>query len=227
MSAPGTTLHRRALALCKRNVSEAQAAGPGSAVVAAAEWEQMTTGTLNRPGAMRCCALALKECPMPAALPVYMPWLMTAGFGWLYYRRIRRHFGRQPWQPRRTRVRIVLLALVSVMLGLAAAYVPHVATGMVAGALAGLALGVFALRHTRIDVRDGKPGYTPNPWIGGALSLLLVGRLAWRWYGGAFSQGAAYTTGNASPLTMSLAAALVVYSLVQAVGLTLRMRAQA
>ncbi len=34
---------------------------------------------------------------MPAAaLPVYMPWLMTAGFGWLYYRRIRRHFGRQP-----------------------------------------------------------------------------------------------------------------------------------
>lgn len=227
MSAPGTTLHRRALALRKRNVSEAQAAGPGSAVVAAAEWEQMTTGTLNRPGAMRCCALALKECPMPAALPVYMPWLMTAGFGWLYYRRIRRHFGRQPWQPRRTLVRIVLLALVSVMLGLAAAYVPHVAAGMVAGALAGVALGVFALRHTRIDVRDGKPGYTPNPWIGGALSLLLVGRLAWRWYGGAFSQGAAYTTGNASPLTMSLAAALVVYSLVQAVGLSLRMRALA
>ena len=32
---------------------------------------------------------------------------------------------------------------------------------------------------------------------------------------------------TASPLTMSLAAALVVYSLVQAVGLTLRMRALA
>mgnify|MGYP000611947117 CR=1 FL=1 len=114
--------------------------------------------------------------------------------------------------------RAVGLVLVSCVTGMAA---------VGAGALAGLALGVFALRHTRIDVRDGKPGYTPNPWIGGALSLLLVGRLAWRWYGGAFSQGAAYTTGNASPLTMSLAATLVVYSLVQAVGLSVRMRALA
>lgn len=164
---------------------------------------------------------------MPAPMPVYVPWLMTAGFGWLYYRRIRRHFGRQPWQPRRTVARIVLLGVVAALLVTAAVFVPHVAMGMAAGALAGVALGLFALRHTRIDVRDGQPGYTPNPWIGGSLSLLLVARLAWRWYSGAFSQGAAYAGGNASPLTMSLAAALVAYGLVQAVGLNRRMRALA
>ena len=161
---------------------------------------------------------------MPAPLPVYMPWLMTAGFGWLYYRRIRRHFGWQPWRPRRTVVRIVLLAVVVALLGLAALYLPHVAPGMLAGAVAGAALGVFALRHTRFGARDGQPGYTPNPWIGGALSLLLVARLAWRWYDGAFSQGMASGAGNASPLTLSLAAALVCYGLVQAIGLNLRMR---
>jgi hypothetical protein len=161
---------------------------------------------------------------MPAPMPTYLPWLMTAGFGWLYYRRLRRHFGWQPWQPRRTRVRIAVLVLVAVLLGAAAAFVPHVAAGMAVGGLAGAGLAWFALKHTRSDVREGRPGYTPNPWIGGALSVLLVARLAWRWHDGAFSQGMAPGAANASPLTLGLAAALVCYGLVQAVGLYLRMR---
>ncbi|MGE8279601.1 MAG: hypothetical protein ACN6O2_04125 [Stenotrophomonas sp.] len=161
---------------------------------------------------------------MPAVLPVYMPWLMTAGFGWLYYRRIRRHFGWQPWRPVRNTVRICILALVSVMLVVAALYLPHVAWGVAGGAVSGVGLGVFALKHTRISPRDGQPGYIPNPWIGGGLALLLVGRLAWRWYAGAFSQGMGQGAANASPLTLALAAALVSYGLVQAVGLALRLR---
>jgi hypothetical protein len=75
------------------------------------------------------------------------------------------------------------------------------------GALAGAGLAWFALKHTRFDVREGRPGYTPNPWIGGALSVLLVARLAWRWHDGAFSQGMAPGAANASPLTLGLAAA--------------------
>jgi len=161
---------------------------------------------------------------MPAALPVYVPWLMTAGFGWLYYRRIRRHFGWQPWRPLRNGIRIGVLSLVSVMLVFAALYIPHVALGIAAGAGAGIGLGVFALRHTVMSPRDGRLGYTPNPWIGGALALLLIGRLAWRWYGGAFSQGMGQGMGNASPLTLALAAALISYGLVQAIGLALRLR---
>ena len=116
---------------------------------------------------------------MPAALPVYMPWLMTAGFGWLYYRRIRRHFGWQPWRPVRNGIRIGILTLVSAALVAAAIYIPHVAWGIVAGAVAGLGLGVFALKHTLISPRDGRAGYTPNPWIGGGLALLLV-LVSWR-----------------------------------------------
>ncbi len=161
---------------------------------------------------------------MPAPMPTYLPWLMTAGFGWMYYRRLRRHFGWQPWQPRRTLARIVILALVAAMLGLAAAFVPHVAAGMAVGALAGIALGWFGLKHTRFDAREGRCGYTPNPWIGGALSLLLVARLAWRWQDGAFSQGMAPGAANASPLTLGLAAALVCYGLTQAIGLHLSLR---
>ncbi len=161
---------------------------------------------------------------MAAPMPVYLPWLMTAGFGWLYYRRIRRHFGWQLWQPRRTQLRIGILVLVAAMLVVAAVYLPHVAWGIAGGTVAGGALGVFALRHTQSSVRDGKPGYTPNPWIGGGLALLLVGRLAWRWYSGAFSSGAMQGGSNASPLTLAIAAALISYGLVQAVGLMLKMR---
>ena len=159
-----------------------------------------------------------------AALPVYMPWLMTAGFGLLYYRRIRRHFGWQPWRPHRNVARIVLLSVLVLLLGWAALFLPHVAWGMLGGAVAGVALGLFALKHTRFSARDGHAGYIPNPWIGGVLSLVLVGRLAWRWYSGAFSAGAMQGGSNASPLTMSLVAALLCYGLVQAVGLRLRLR---
>ncbi|MEG1680454.1 MAG: hypothetical protein RR326_10195, partial [Stenotrophomonas sp.] len=130
----------------------------------------------------------------------------------------------QPWRPVRNGIRIGILTLVSAALVAAAIYIPHVALGIAAGAVAGIGLGLFALKHTLISSRDGQPGYTPNPWIGGALAVLLIGRLAWRWYGGAFSQGMGPGMGNASPLTLGLAAALISYNLVQAIGLVLRMR---
>ena len=173
-------------------------------------------------------AAPTREPSMSAPMPVYLPWLMTAVFGWLYYRRIRRHFGWQPWRPRRTLARIVVLSLVALLLCVTAVGVPHVAAGMAVGALAGVTLGMFALKHTRIDVRNDQPGYTTHPWIGGVLSLLLVARLTWRWHDGAFSQSMMQQgTGNISPLTMSLAAMLIGYGLVQSVGMRLRMRAMA
>ena len=161
------------------------------------------------------------------ALPALMPYLATAGIGWMYYRRIRRSFGRQVWQPKRTAFRTGLLALVGVGLIFAAVFLPHVGWGIAAGAAGGAVLGGFALRHTHAEIVDGRGHYTPNPWIGGALSLLLLGRLAWRWSQGAFAGGGMQTAQQASPLTMAFAAALIAYFLVNNIGLMLRMRALA
>lgn len=162
---------------------------------------------------------------MPAAtvLPALTPYLATAGIGWLYYRRIRRSFGRQAWQPKRAIARLVLVSLVSLALVSAAIFLPRVGWGIGTGAAAGAALGVFALRHTHAQVIDGQRYYTPNPWIGGGLTLLLLGRLAWRWGQGAFAGGSAQAA-QASPLTMGIAATLISYSLVNGIGLLLRMR---
>ena len=158
------------------------------------------------------------------ALPALMPYLATAGIGWIYYRRIRRSFGRQTWQPKRTAFRTGLLALVAIALAAAAVYLPRVGWGIAAGALGGAALGWFGLRHTHAEIVEGRGYYTPNPWIGGALSLLLLGRLAWRWSQGAFAGGAMQAGQQASPLTMAFAAALIAYFLVNNIGLMLRMR---
>ena len=155
-------------------------------------------------------------------LPALTPYLATAGIGWLYYRRIRRSFGRQPWQPKRTIARLVLVSLVMLALVAAAVFLPHVGPGITLGAVTGAVLGVFALRHTRDEIVEGKRYYTPNPWIGGGLTLLLLGRLAWRWSQGGFANGAQMGS-QASPLTMGIAATLIAYAVVYSSGLHIRM----
>jgi len=162
--------------------------------------------------------------PAPVLTP-FVPWLATAGFGWLYYRRIRRQFGRQVYQPRRTAIRIGLLSLVACGLLFAAFGIPHVALALALGGIAGAVLGWLSQRHTVVAMIDGKREYTPNPWIGGVLSVLLIARLAWRWHVGAFAAGAQQMGQQASPLTFGFMAALVAYYLMSGIGLALRMRA--
>lgn len=155
------------------------------------------------------------------------PLLLTAAVAFAYYRRIRRQFGRQPYQPRRTLVRAALLGLAVVGLLLAAVALPVAGVGraIVAGLAIGAGLGALALRHTRLEVSDGARWYTPNPWIGAALSLLLIGRLAWRFGQGPLAvAGTAPVLQNASPLTLGIAATLVAYYFVSGLGLVVRMR---
>jgi hypothetical protein len=157
------------------------------------------------------------------------PVLATAGIAWIYYRRIRRSFGRQRWRPKATVFRLVLLTIAALAIVSAAIFVPYTAPGIVIGTVAGATLGVLALRHTHVACENGVRTYHPNPWIGGLLSVLLVGRLAWRFGSGGLAAvaGASGSAQNASPLTLGIAATLVAYSLVNGAGLVRRMRALA
>ena len=153
------------------------------------------------------------------AMPGYVPYLIAATVGFSIYRRIRSHFGRQPWRPKRTIARVVVLSLFLTMLALAAVLKPVENWGIGVGALIGVALGVVALRLMRFDTIGGQPGYTPNPWIGAALTGLLVGRMAWRFVSGGFT-----TPQSSSPLTLAIAAAVLTFYVVQGVGLMQRMK---
>jgi hypothetical protein len=162
----------------------------------------------------------------PIAPSAFTPVLLMAGIGWIYYRRIHRQFGRQQWRPGAGRwVRLILLAVLLVSVLLAAINIQDALLPVAAGIAIGALLGWLALRHTHIETVDGAHWYTPNPWIGGALSLLLVGRLAWRWSHGAFMSGdGASAMQQASPLTLAFVSTLLAYYLVQGLGLAWRMQ---
>lgn len=138
-------------------------------------------------------------------------WLSTALFvllvGFMLYRRYRRTFGPQRIVIWKIVLRITLLTLV------AAGFIWSQPTlwGLVAGASGGtlgLGLGIFALRHTRFEATAQGSFYTPNGWIGLAVTALFLGRFASRMVGlyqqGAFAPQASPGGFPKSPLTLGL-----------------------
>lgn len=68
---------------------------------------------------------------MPAAaIAPLTPYLSMAAIALLYYRRIRRSFGRQPWKPVSTAVRTVVLVIAAAALAFAVYGPPQVWLGI-------------------------------------------------------------------------------------------------
>jgi hypothetical protein len=116
------------------------------------------------------------------------PFLVAALVVFAIYRRFRRNFGRQPLRPARMTVRIVLLTVVICLLLPAALRSAQYLAAELTGAALGLGLGVWGARRTRFLMRGGRLHYVPHTYTGIAVSLLFLGRLAFRLvqvYGGA------------------------------------------
>ncbi|MET0289578.1 MAG: hypothetical protein ABW178_08120 [Pseudoxanthomonas sp.] len=163
--------------------------------------------------------------PFPAQLAFLGPVLGVAGIAYFFYRRLGSDAAQQDWEPGRNLIRVVLLTVLLLLFGFAAAALPwNVGMGEALGALCGLVLGMFNLRHmaARWDRHGGH--YTPNPWIGGLLAALLIGQLVWH-----VSHGKPVVPTEPhhdfDPLTMALAVALLAYGLTHSLGLWRRMRA--
>ena len=100
----------------------------------------------------------------------------------------------------------------------------------IAGLCAGGALSVLGLRMTRFEDSEGGRWYTPDPWIGMALTALMLGRLAYRFVKVrsltdiALQDASAMSALHRSPLTLAIAALLVGYWLGYCIGLLRRAR---
>jgi hypothetical protein len=114
-------------------------------------------------------------------LRLLTPILIAALVVWAVARRLRRTFGRQAVQPGRLWLRIGILTIAG---GLIAASSVTRGAGMLAALAAGLACGgslaYVGLRHTRFEVTPEGRFYTPHTYIGLAVTLLFLGRLAYR-----------------------------------------------
>ncbi|MEO8809492.1 MAG: DUF1453 domain-containing protein [Rhodanobacter sp.] len=172
---------------------------------------------------------------MPAHLNTYLIMLPLLAF--IVWRRVSRQFGRQRIRRKRMIARIVIFAIIGGVLALSGFHHLALAEGLFGGVLVGAALGVAGVQLTRFEVDPVKGDcYVPNPWIGAVLTVLLLGRLAWRlmvaWPQLQHAQAAAQGSGMqmqsigyaSSPLTMLVIGLLVGYYLAYYSGVLLHHR---
>jgi hypothetical protein len=118
------------------------------------------------------------------------PLLFAALAVFLIFRRLRRSFGRQPVRPVRMTLRMaVLTALGFALLPLALRSQELLLVESLCAA-AGIALALWGAKRTRYLKIGEQLYYVPHTYTGIAISLLVVGRIVYR-----FAQG--YSTGHA------------------------------
>ncbi len=144
--------------------------------------------------------------------------LMIAVVGFAIFRRVRRTIGRQPYQPRRMQVRMIVLGLAGAIALAFSFRNVEVGGAMVAGLVAGAALGLFGLRHTKFETTPQGQFYTPHMFIGLFVTLLFLGRLAYRFLivmptlqAAAQADANPYASFQKSPLTMAIFGIVIGY----------------
>lgn len=141
---------------------------------------------------------------------------------WRVYARVRRLVGRQRLSRIRPWITLVVFPAVVLLLGLASHAHPERLGWLAGGLVLGALLGVFGLRKTRFEPTPAGLFYTPNAHLGIALSLVFVGRIAFRLvevY--AIEPGVPHGMDDfaRSPLTLAVFGLLAGYYIAYAVGL--------
>lgn len=148
---------------------------------------------------------------------------------WRVYSRIRRAIGRQKLSAVRPWLTVTLFPLLLGLMALAAMSQPLAELGLLVGASIGVALGILGHRLTTFEATSQGLFYTPNAHLGIALSLLLIGRIGYRFVQLSLAGGgpdSPYGPGFvSSPLTLLIFGTLAGYYVSYAVGL-LRWRRQ-
>jgi hypothetical protein len=117
---------------------------------------------------------------MPPDFSQIGPFLFAALVVFAIYRRFRRNFGRQLLRPGRMTLRIVLLAVLGCALLPLALRSAQYLWAEIAGAALGIGLGLWGAERTRFMMYGGRLHYLPHTYTGIAVSLLFLGRLAFR-----------------------------------------------
>jgi hypothetical protein len=144
---------------------------------------------------------------MPPDFSQIGPFLFTALIVFAIYRRLRRSFGRQLLRPGRMTFRVVLITAVGCALLPMALRSAQYLSAEITGAAFGICLGLWGAERTRFVMYGGRLHYVPHTYTGVAVSLLFLGRLAFRAvqvYAGvqvphAADAGGAYVADTANP----------------------------
>jgi hypothetical protein len=109
-----------------------------------------------------------------------VPALLIPLVAWRIYRRFRRYVGRQPVRSGRLKTTIWIWSVITVLFGLGAVrYAPSLA-GLAGGLAVSICLAWLGVRLTKFETASEGKYYTPNTTLGVAVTVLFVGRLAYR-----------------------------------------------
>ena len=150
---------------------------------------------------------------------------------WRLYARYRRLVSRQKSRAWRHRAAAIFFPAILALLAVTSLVHPLSEAALGGGIAIGAVLSHFGLRATRFESTPEGLYFTPNARIGIALSLLLVARIAYRFYEMSTMQIAARSGQmqdfTRSPLTLALVGMLLAYYAAYAIGLLRWRRAQA
>jgi hypothetical protein len=121
---------------------------------------------------------------MPANPGNAAPLIIFAFVAWRVAVRLKRSFGRQRLKPKRMIFRICIYSALVLLLGYVAVAVrPNTNTllSLIGGLVPGAGLGLYGLHLTRFETTTEGRFYTPNPYMGLGLTVILVGRLLYRY----------------------------------------------
>jgi hypothetical protein len=117
---------------------------------------------------------------MQADYSRFLPYVIAVVVVWAIYRRLRRSFGQQPLRPVRMRMRMGILLLLGVSFIPVALKSVQFFGAEVAGLVAGIALALWGASRTRYRSEGDQLYYVPHTYTGIVVSLLFIGRLAYR-----------------------------------------------
>lgn len=161
---------------------------------------------------------------LPLSLPALMPVAVAALVAWRLYKRVRRLVGRQPVRETRLWLTAVFFPILIALVSLSGLRDVALLEGVVVGVVIGVALGWFGLRLTRFESGPDGCFYTPNTFIGIAVSVLFVGRLVYRFGVLYLSSGvdpSSIQSFGSSPLTLGIFGIVAAYYTTFAIGILL------
>jgi hypothetical protein len=155
---------------------------------------------------------------MQADYSRFLPYFIAVLVVWAIYRRLRRSFGQQPIRPVRMRIRMgILIVLGLTFIPVALKSVQFLGAEL-AGLVAGFALALWGASRTRYRSEGEQLYYVPHTYTGIIVSLLFIGRLAYRLAQGYLWNAAPVSgldaTTARSPLTAGLLFVLIGYYVV-------------
>src|SRR5689334_2874565 len=141
---------------------------------------------------------------MQAVPPNVLPFLIFVPLvAWRMYRRVKRNDGRQHLSKWRPWVTMTVFPVLVILISLGAVSNPMKLLAMAGGIVAGAVLGVFGTRHTKFENTPEGIYYTPNAHIGIALSVIFLGRIAYRMFQ-VYPDGHTNPADLSTPLTLSI-----------------------